>query len=128
MMPASLYSTACVMELPVLPPADTGTCCDVTMGTDCETLMTAFLFSLVMMDGLESGWNPPDMVGHDRHPRRPAACCDVRCRGQRGVYLHQQRYEPLASAYEALRLAETLGHALTSVNALWITIYHRGEG
>src|SRR5258705_12912841 len=51
---ASLYSTAWVMELPVLPPADTGTCCEVTMGTDCETLMTAFLFSLVMMDGLES--------------------------------------------------------------------------
>src|SRR5499427_3225507 len=54
MIPASLYSTAWVMELPVLPPADTGTCWDVTMGTDCETLMTAFLFSLVMMDGLES--------------------------------------------------------------------------
>ena len=54
MIPASLYSTAWVMELPVLPPADTGTCCEVTMGTDCETLMTAFLFSLVMMDGLES--------------------------------------------------------------------------
>src|SRR5215468_3093170 len=54
MMPASLYSTAWVMELPVLPPADTGTCWEVTMGTDCETLMTAFLFSLVMMDGLES--------------------------------------------------------------------------
>src|SRR5262249_32307419 len=54
MMPASLYSTAWVMELPVLPPADTGTCWEVTMGTDCETLMTAFLFSLVMMDGLDS--------------------------------------------------------------------------
>src|SRR5262245_5381953 len=54
MMPASLYSTAWVMELPVLPPADTGTCWEVTMGTDCETLMTAFLFSLVMIDGLDS--------------------------------------------------------------------------
>src|SRR5215470_13497346 len=52
--PTSLFSTACVMELPVLPPADTGTCCEVTMGTEVDTLMTAFLFSLVMMDGLES--------------------------------------------------------------------------
>ena len=26
MMPASLYSTACVMELPVIPPVATGTC------------------------------------------------------------------------------------------------------
>src|ERR1700716_4345830 len=54
MMPASLYSTAWVMELPVLPPADTGTCWEVTMGTEVETLMMAFLFSLVMMDGLDS--------------------------------------------------------------------------
>ncbi len=36
------------------PPADTGTYCEVTMGTDCETLITAILFSLVMMDGLRA--------------------------------------------------------------------------
>src|SRR6266851_9100598 len=53
MMPASLYSTVWVMELPVAPPAATGTCWEVTMGTEVETLMTAFLFSLVMMEGLD---------------------------------------------------------------------------
>src|SRR6266446_10244924 len=53
MMPASLYSTVWVMELPVAPPAATGTCWEVTMGTEVETLITAFLFSAVMMDGLE---------------------------------------------------------------------------
>src|SRR4030095_11476113 len=37
-----------------MPPVATGTCCDVTIGTDCETLMTAFLFSVVMTEGLDS--------------------------------------------------------------------------
>ena len=54
MMPASLYSTVWVMELAVPPPEATGTCWLVTMGTEVETLMMAFLFSLVMMDGLDS--------------------------------------------------------------------------
>src|SRR5262245_6519169 len=54
MMPASLYSTVWVIELPVIPPVATGTCCDVTIGTEVETLMTALRFSAVMMDGLES--------------------------------------------------------------------------
>ena len=54
MMPASLYSTVWVMALPVMPPVATGTCWEVTMGTEVETLMTAFLFSVVMMDGFDS--------------------------------------------------------------------------
>ena len=47
-------STVWVMALPVMPPVATGTCCDVTMGTDVETLITAFLFSEVMTEGFES--------------------------------------------------------------------------
>src|SRR5215470_10729773 len=42
------------MALPVMPPVATGTCCDVTIGTEVETLMTAFLFSVVMTDGFDS--------------------------------------------------------------------------
>src|ERR1700687_6115593 len=53
MMPMSLYSTVWVMELPVIPPVATGTCCDVTIGTEVDTLMMAFLFSAVMMVGLD---------------------------------------------------------------------------
>ncbi len=54
MMPASRYSTVWVMELPVKPPAATGTCWDVTIGTDVDTLMTALRFSAVMIEGLDS--------------------------------------------------------------------------
>src|SRR3990172_2798390 len=54
MIPASRYSTCWVMEFPVVPPAATGTCWPVTMGTEVETLITAFLFSAVMMEGLDS--------------------------------------------------------------------------
>src|SRR4026207_1894332 len=54
MMPASLYSTVWVIELPVIPPVATGTCCDVTIGTEVDTLMTALRFSVVMMVGFDS--------------------------------------------------------------------------
>src|ERR1700730_3635978 len=54
MIPASRYSTVWVMEVNVKPPAATGTCCEVTIGTEVETLITAFLFSVVMMDGFDS--------------------------------------------------------------------------
>jgi hypothetical protein len=40
MTPASRYSTVCVMALPVIPPVTTGTCWDVTIGTDVDTLIT----------------------------------------------------------------------------------------
>ena len=53
MMPASLYSTVWVIALPVMPPVATGTCWDVTMGTEVETLITAFRFSAVMIEGLD---------------------------------------------------------------------------
>src|SRR5262245_52566700 len=57
MMPASLYSTVWVPTIEFVPVdgvAPIGTCWDVRIGTDRDTLMTAFLFSAVMIDGLES--------------------------------------------------------------------------
>src|SRR5436309_931233 len=75
MMPASLYSTVWVMELAVPPPEATGTCWLVTMGTEVETLMMAFLFSLVMMDGLD------DFAGQPWHPGQHGE--DRRRRGRR---------------------------------------------
>src|SRR5207244_6273366 len=57
--PASRYSTDCVPTTAVVvPPVGTappiGSCWLVTIGTDSETLMTAFLFSDVRMCGLET--------------------------------------------------------------------------
>ena len=43
-----------MIALPVIPPVATGTCCAVTMGTEVDTLMTAFLFSVVTIERLES--------------------------------------------------------------------------
>src|SRR5215831_16343803 len=56
MIPASLYSTVWVPTIELVPVdgvAPIGTCCEVRIGTERDTLMTAFLFSAVMMDGLE---------------------------------------------------------------------------
>ncbi len=63
MMPASRYSTALGEDVASGPaaawatwlrcPSGTPTCC-VTMGTEFETLMTAFLFSEVRIVGLDS--------------------------------------------------------------------------
>ncbi len=57
--PASRYSTDCVpttavVVVPVATAPPIGTCWLVTIGIEVETLITAFLFSDVMMDGLES--------------------------------------------------------------------------
>src|SRR4030095_11354873 len=58
MMPASLYSTVCVPTIAWLVPPDgvapIGTCWEVRIGTDRDTLITAFLFSAVMIYGLDS--------------------------------------------------------------------------
>jgi hypothetical protein len=54
MMPASRYSTVWVIALPVMPPVATGTCWEVTIGTDVDTLITALRFSAVMIDGFDS--------------------------------------------------------------------------
>src|SRR5262249_3147351 len=59
-MPTSLYSTVWVPTIPVelvvvvLTAPPIGICWEVSTGTDFETLMTAFLFSLVITDGLDS--------------------------------------------------------------------------
>jgi class 3 adenylate cyclase/tetratricopeptide (TPR) repeat protein len=54
--------------------------------------------------------------GHD-----PGVCCHYyRAVSQWALGYPEQA---LASAYQSLRLAETLAHPLTSVNALWFTIY-----
>jgi len=54
--------------------------------------------------------------GHD-----PGVCCRYfRSMSEWALGYPEQA---LASAYEALRLAETLGHAFTTVNALWAAIY-----
>ena len=62
MMPASRYSTLCVRTCEGTccccttwpTPVDAETCCCVTIGTEFDTLMTAFLFSEVMIVGLDS--------------------------------------------------------------------------
>src|SRR5882724_10468468 len=53
MMPASRYSTVWVIALPVMPPVATGTCWEVTIGTEVDTLITAVRFSAVMIDGFD---------------------------------------------------------------------------
>jgi class 3 adenylate cyclase/tetratricopeptide (TPR) repeat protein len=54
--------------------------------------------------------------GHD-----PGVCCHYyRAVAQWALGYPEQA---LVSVYEGLRLAEALGHALTSVNVLWFTIY-----
>jgi class 3 adenylate cyclase/tetratricopeptide (TPR) repeat protein len=61
--------------------------------------------------------------GHD-----PGVCCRYYLATSQWALGYPE--QALASAYEALRLAETLGHALTSTNALWFTIfvhYQRGD-
>jgi tetratricopeptide (TPR) repeat protein len=54
--------------------------------------------------------------GHD-----PGVCCRYFLAMSQWALGYPE--QALASAYEALRLAETLGHALTSVNALWFAMY-----
>jgi class 3 adenylate cyclase len=61
--------------------------------------------------------------GHD-----PGVCCRYYLATSQWALGYPE--QALASAYEASRLAETLGHALTSTNALWFTIfvhYQRGD-
>jgi class 3 adenylate cyclase/tetratricopeptide (TPR) repeat protein len=54
--------------------------------------------------------------GHD-----PGVCCRYYLAASQWALGYPE--QALASVYEASRLAETLGHALTSTNALWFTTY-----